>query len=208
MNKNKAKCDVLKKVRKQLADKLGINLHQQECTYQKTCTGTCPKCKQEEEILNREMSKKMGALTLSAMMGLSMVGCTPKIPSDNIYGDIEMVNPSQDNSSSNTDVTPPSEQPSEDIPEVPSEYVLEGDIAIAPDETEPSFNPDDTLAGLIALPSDMDYEDNGFEDEKDVEEKDEADETDENKGDKEEEERKHIVPPMAPLAGVLPYNGR
>ena len=29
-----------------------IDLKQEECTYKGECSGTCPKCKQEEEILN------------------------------------------------------------------------------------------------------------------------------------------------------------
>ena len=49
---SRKKCDALKSVRKVLADKLGIDLHQKECTYEGECVGTCPKCKQEEEILN------------------------------------------------------------------------------------------------------------------------------------------------------------
>ena len=51
MNKHKQKCDKLKQVRKDIADKIGVDLHQKECTFSGDCTGTCPKCKQEEEIL-------------------------------------------------------------------------------------------------------------------------------------------------------------
>ena len=48
----KQKCNVLKRVRKQMADKLGIDLHQKECTFEGECSGTCPKCAHEESGLN------------------------------------------------------------------------------------------------------------------------------------------------------------
>ena len=46
MNRHKVKCDLLKKLRKDLSDTLGIDLHQTECTFEGECTGTCPKCRQ------------------------------------------------------------------------------------------------------------------------------------------------------------------
>ena len=39
----KEKCKILKDVRKDLADKLKINIDQRECTYKGECKGTCPK---------------------------------------------------------------------------------------------------------------------------------------------------------------------
>ena len=40
------KCNKLKKIRAAVAEKLGIDLHQVECTFEGECTGTCPKCTQ------------------------------------------------------------------------------------------------------------------------------------------------------------------
>jgi len=57
-NENKEKCKQLRKVRKQIADELNIDLHQVECTYEGICSGTCPKCFQEEQILNIALSKQ------------------------------------------------------------------------------------------------------------------------------------------------------
>lgn len=75
MNKHKKKCDELKKVRKNIADKIGVNLHQKECSFKGTCTGTCPKCKQEEDILNKALLKKAGLIAMTAGMALSMTAC-------------------------------------------------------------------------------------------------------------------------------------
>lgn len=53
---NRERCDYLKKIRQKIADRLGIDLHQTECTYEGECDGTCPKCQQEEDILNEALN--------------------------------------------------------------------------------------------------------------------------------------------------------
>ena len=58
MNKHKKKCNELKKIRKILADKLGLDLHQKECTFDGDCKGTCPKCEAEEKALNKAIKTK------------------------------------------------------------------------------------------------------------------------------------------------------
>ena len=58
MNKDKAKCEYLKEIRRVLAEKLGIDLHQKECKFEGDCGGTCPKCEQEEMLLNEALSGK------------------------------------------------------------------------------------------------------------------------------------------------------
>lgn len=77
MNKGRAKCDRLKKIRKAVADKLNVDLHQSECTFEGNCRGTCPKCKQEEEILNRELLKRAAGAGIGVLAGLSLAGCAP-----------------------------------------------------------------------------------------------------------------------------------
>lgn len=77
MNKGRAKCDRLKKIRKAVADRLHVDLHQTECTFEGNCRGTCPKCKQEEEILNRELLKRAAGLGVGTLAGLSLAGCSP-----------------------------------------------------------------------------------------------------------------------------------
>jgi len=63
---HKEKCSVLKRMRKTIADKLGIDLHQTECTYQGECSGTCPKCAHEESVLNKAILG--GAIVASSVM--------------------------------------------------------------------------------------------------------------------------------------------
>ena len=57
-NKEKEKCNFLKKIRKDIAKKLGIDLKQKECTFDGECSGTCPACQMEEKILNEQLLKK------------------------------------------------------------------------------------------------------------------------------------------------------
>lgn len=64
-NRHKEKCNELKGIRKKLADKLGIDLHQRECSFEGECKGTCPKCAQEENILKKALLS--GAVALSAV---------------------------------------------------------------------------------------------------------------------------------------------
>ena len=87
----KQKCEVLKSVRRNLADKLEVELHQKECTYQGECKGTCFKCKQEEETLNLAL---LGRTTLAATLAVGMVvlpGCTPN--DENLMGLMEVYEP-------------------------------------------------------------------------------------------------------------------
>lgn len=72
---HKEKCKKLKKIRKSMADKLGVDLHQRECTFEGKCSGTCPKCKQEEEILNKAILQRTAAIGVAATMGVGLVGC-------------------------------------------------------------------------------------------------------------------------------------
>lgn len=58
MNKHKEQCDILKAQRKKLADELGIDLNQSECTFDGNCLGTCPKCQEEERLLNEALLGK------------------------------------------------------------------------------------------------------------------------------------------------------
>ena len=73
---HKEKCKQLMKIRKIMADKLSIDLHQRECTFKGKCFGTCPKCKQEEEILNKAILQRTVAAGVATTMGVSMVGCS------------------------------------------------------------------------------------------------------------------------------------
>ena len=80
---HKEKCRQLQAIRKGLADKLGIDLHQTECTFPGECSGTCPKCAKEEQILNAALLKKTVAVAGIAAGALSLTACgEPQIKGD------------------------------------------------------------------------------------------------------------------------------
>ncbi len=82
---HKEKCRELKAIRAKMAEDLGIDLHQRECTYEGYCSGTCPKCKQEELQLNAailkkqlseaDMKRRVAAVGLTTVAAVSLSGC-------------------------------------------------------------------------------------------------------------------------------------
>lgn len=68
---HREKCDELKVMRKEMADKIGIDLNQSVCTFEGECSGTCPKCKQEEKKLNKALLASGVALA-----GVMLTACS------------------------------------------------------------------------------------------------------------------------------------
>ena len=81
MNKGKVTCEVLKKIRKQIADQNGIDYQTRECTFEGECRGTCPVCESEIHYLESEIVKKKYLGKAVVLAGLSvglisgMTGC-------------------------------------------------------------------------------------------------------------------------------------
>lgn len=88
MDIHKEKCKKLKEIRKKVADKIGIDLHQSECTYEGSCSGTCPKCAMEEQRLNRALLGKAALATGVAAMSIGLAGCQQA--ETTLEGDIEV----------------------------------------------------------------------------------------------------------------------
>ena len=53
----KALCEYLRSVRKEIAKANGIELKTEECTYNGSCAGTCPRCDEEIWHLNAALGK-------------------------------------------------------------------------------------------------------------------------------------------------------
>ena len=54
----RARCEVLKSIRREIARNNDIALEERECRYSGNCLGTCPLCEYEVEMLNRQLSQK------------------------------------------------------------------------------------------------------------------------------------------------------
>lgn len=54
----KEKCDILRRIRQDVADRYGLQYKPSECIHQGDCCGTCPKCDAELEDLQLQLSSR------------------------------------------------------------------------------------------------------------------------------------------------------
>ena len=86
MKRGKRTCEILKDVRRKVAQENGIPLVERECTHEGDCRGTCPYCESEVRYLERELSKRRAlgkAVTVAgiAVSSMMMGAChSPKTP--------------------------------------------------------------------------------------------------------------------------------
>lgn len=144
MNIHKEKCKRLKAIRKKLADGLGIDLKQRECTFEGECRGTCPKCRQEEEALNRALLGKAAAVAVSA--GILLTGCQGEMKGGKEEEVLGLMTPPSEEFEldGNIMISPPEEFELEGATEVlpgemPIDYEIEGDIDLGYDGSVPVY---------------------------------------------------------------------
>lgn len=126
MDLNKEKCRKLKQIRKRMADTLHIDLHQRECTYEGPCSGTCPKCKQEEQQLNQAILKKTALAAGVVTMTVGLTGCVietegipifhPATTEEVLAGEVEYMPPEEIDGGREDVILPEEEQGSEAKP--------------------------------------------------------------------------------------------
>ena len=96
MNNGKEVCKRLKKVRREIAEANDIRLIQEECTHKGDCMGTCPRCEQEVQYLERELSsrrrlgKAVSIIGIAAITGtLAVTSCIPsgEVPRETLGGE-------------------------------------------------------------------------------------------------------------------------
>jgi periplasmic protein TonB len=58
MKRGKYTCNILKEIRKQIAEENNIEFITSECHFLDDCFGTCPKCEAELRYLELELEKK------------------------------------------------------------------------------------------------------------------------------------------------------
>ena len=86
MKNGKRTCEILKDVRRKIAQENDIPLVDRECTHEGDCRGTCPYCESEVRYLERELSKRRAlgkAVTVAgiAVSTMMMGAChSPKTP--------------------------------------------------------------------------------------------------------------------------------
>lgn len=114
----KQRCKILKEIRREIARQNDIDLIISECRFQGDCRGTCPKCEAEVRFLEDELQKrrmdgkKIAVAGVAAAMMLSATACA--VPSQE---------PQDPTTTSQTD-------------SCETDYMLDGDVAYAPDDTD------------------------------------------------------------------------
>lgn len=89
--KGKDKCNILKDIRRRIAEENDIAFVTSNCEFKGECKGTCPKCEAEVRYLEQELEKrrrlgKSIALTaLSATMLLGAAGCYDPVEKEEDY---------------------------------------------------------------------------------------------------------------------------
>lgn len=135
MNIHKEKCKRLKAIRKKLADGLGIDLKQRECTFEGECRGTCPKCRQEEEALNRALLGKAAAVAVSA--GILLTGCQGETENTGNPSGRSNIDWEETQLDGNIVMPPPEEFDLEgetELTGVPVDYEIVGEEILAPED--------------------------------------------------------------------------
>lgn len=56
MSAGKEKCDILRRIRQDVAEMYGLDYSPTECNHQGDCSGTCPKCDAELKDLQRQLA--------------------------------------------------------------------------------------------------------------------------------------------------------
>ena len=132
--KGKDKCNILKDIRRRIAEENDIAFVTSNCEFKGECKGTCPKCEAEVRYLEQELEKrrrlgKSIALTaLSATMLLSAAGCYDPVEKEELFTETEGEAPIE-----SVEVEPGD---TEEIIE------LEGDVYYVPEDED-----DETLMG-------------------------------------------------------------
>ena len=58
MNQGKQKCEILRRIRIDIAERYGLKYNPTECTHEGDCSGTCPKCDAELKDLQRQLESR------------------------------------------------------------------------------------------------------------------------------------------------------
>jgi len=72
MNPGKITCEVLKKIRSEIAEANQIDYKSEPCSFKGACTGTCPKCESELQYLEHQLIKKQGSQKTALFAGVSL----------------------------------------------------------------------------------------------------------------------------------------
>ena len=142
MKRGKRTCEILKDVRRKVAQENDIPLVERECTHEGDCRGTCPYCESEVRYLERELSKRRAlgkAVTVAgiAVSSMMMGAChNPKTPAPAVGNEpepaVEATSQQVSENADGQDAPPP---PGKSLP-----YELDGIVEEVGEIAEPNDN--------------------------------------------------------------------
>ena len=142
MKRGKRTCEILKDVRRKVAQENDIPLVERECTHEGDCLGTCPYCESEVRYLERELSKRRAlgkAVTVAgiAVSSMMMGAChSPKTPAPAVGNEPEpAVQATSQQVSENDDGQDAPPPPGKSLP-----YELDGIVEEVGEIAEPNDN--------------------------------------------------------------------
>lgn len=97
----KEKCGFLRKIREKIAGENGLSISEEPCTYEGPCSGTCPKCDQEAQRLNEQLTGNCGSSIAGETLNREISDVFSGVKEmerrlfehDEIMGDIQMNSP-------------------------------------------------------------------------------------------------------------------
>lgn len=147
----KAKCKILKQIRRDIAAKNDIAMTISDCKYQGDCTGTCPKCEAEVAQLEKALEERRAKGLKVALAGISaglFAASTVACASPSASGAGESVTPGLKNQE--IVETLQDDMPTAGVPVY--EETLQGDMPLA---GEPLYEETPDISGdVVELPPD------------------------------------------------------
>lgn len=144
----KSKCKILKEIRQKIADENEIPYITSECTHKGDCLGTCPKCEQELQYLEKQLEhrRSFGKKVVVSALALSVAtvasGCDTLDALFNRNSSVGIVPAISDYDDDNGN----SDSSNSDGNYDSSFFELEGDVVYMPDDgtDENSTDSDDS----------------------------------------------------------------
>ena len=151
--RGKDKCRILKQLRKDIADRNGIEYQIEECKFKGECKGTCPKCEAELLKLPEQVKKKRekaGLVGLGAgVLALGLVGCTnidsgigSNSGNGTLSGDVVRIDESFIKSETETN---------NNVSDIIEDEGLSGEVEENVSESDTDIIKDDSLSGLVSV---------------------------------------------------------
>lgn len=129
----KEKCEFFKSLRRELANRNGIDIQERVCSHEGDCPGTCPLCDFEIQELAKEIEKRnVSDIEISDDVSENLAHLGKQISSDSGEDEGDIM-PAEGGKILQGDVMPPEDLPLEGMPSMPPDDILPPGIPAPPE---------------------------------------------------------------------------